>query len=253
MQSMRPGYAVWAFHLAARAADAEPMIPIAALRPDAHVLPANRPLEGRVAVVTGPAGEDGLGIAAALAGQGARLMLNGYGRAAAVERARARLSREHEVEVVCCAADLADTAAVAGMLGFARDVLGPIDILVNTPGVARLAPVAAYPAAQWDAILNANLSAAFHAIRAVLPEMTAQGWGRIVNIAAADDSSPFRAAHAAARHGLVGLTRSVALEADGTGVTCNALRPGPALAGEVAFLCSEQGGAITGAAPAADG
>jgi len=250
---MRSGYALWAFHLGAWAADAEPMIPTAALRPDARALPANRPLEGRVAVVTGPADDAGLCIAAALAGQGARLMLNGHGGAAAVERARARLAREHEVEVVCCAADLADPAAIAGMLGFARDVLGPIDILVNTAGAGRMAPVAAYPAVQWEAILAANLSAAFHAIRAVLPEMAAQGWGRIVNVAAADDPSPFRAAHAAARHGLLGLTRSVALEADGTGVTCNAIFPGPALAEAVAFLCSEGGGAITGSVRAGHG
>ena len=200
----------------------------AALRTNASVLPAARPLEGRVALVTGSTSGIGLGVAAALAGQGAQLMLNGFGDPAEIEAIREDLAKEHEVEVVYSGADLSNPAAIAEMMGFARDVLGPIDILVNNAGIQHVAPIGEFPTTKWDAILAINLTSAFHTIRAVLPEMTARGWGRIVNVASAHGlvASPFKSAYVAAKHGVVGLTKTVALEAAETGVTCNAICPG---------------------------
>ena len=185
-------------------------------------------LKGKVAIVTGSTSGIGLGIAKVLAGQGADIVLNGFGEPDAVKSIRAGIEREHGVRVVHDDADLSKPDAVRGLIAGAEERLGRVDILVNNAGIQFTAPVEAFPAAKWDAILGINLSAAFHGIAAVLPVMRKQGWGRIVNIASTHGlvGSPHKAAYVAAKHGLIGLTKVVALEAAGTGVTANAVCPG---------------------------
>jgi 3-hydroxybutyrate dehydrogenase len=188
----------------------------------------NRPLAGQVAIVTGSTSGIGLGIAEVLAEQGANLVLNGFGDVAGIERTRTGLAEIHSVRTIYSPADLSSPAEVNEMVAFARDVLGPIDILVNNAGIQHVSPIGDFPTAKWDAILAVNLSSAFHTIKAVLPEMVERGFGRIVNIASAHGlvASQFKSAYVAAKHGVVGLTKTVALEAARGGVTCNAICPG---------------------------
>ena len=198
-------------------------------KPVAGVSPAPmRALAGRTALVTGSTSGIGLGIATTLAGQGAQIVLNGFGDMREIEMTRDRLAAENGVSVVYSNADLSKPQAIGDMLAFARDALGPIDILVNNAGIQHVAPIEEFPPAKWDAIIAINLSSAFHAIRAVLPEMRARNYGRIVNIASAHGlvGSPYKSAYVAAKHGILGLTKVVALEAAETGVTCNAICPG---------------------------
>ena len=191
-------------------------------------LAATRPLSGRTALITGSTSGIGLGVAEALAADGANIVLNGFGDAQAIMRTRDRVAAEHDVEVVYSGADLSDPAAIAEMMAYARDVLGPVDILVNNAGIQHVCPVVDFPTAKWDAILAVNLSSAFHTIRAVLPEMIERGYGRIINVASAHGlvASPYKSAYVAAKHGVIGLTKTVALEAATSQVTCNAICPG---------------------------
>ncbi len=185
-------------------------------------------LKGKVAVVTGSTSGIGLGIARALAGEGADILLNGFGDAAEIERLRQGLVDAHGIRAAYSGADMTKPAEIAGMIGEAEEKLGRVDILVNNAGIQHTAPVHEFPPERWDAILAINLSAAFHATRAVLPQMFLRNWGRIINIASVHGlvASKDKSAYVAAKHGLVGLTKVVALETATTGITCNAICPG---------------------------
>jgi 3-hydroxybutyrate dehydrogenase len=185
-------------------------------------------LVGKVALVTGSTSGIGLGIAAALAGEGADIMLNGFGDAAAIEQVRADLASRCGVRVVYCGADVSQGAQVRDMVAQTEGQLGRLDILVNNAGIQFTSEIDAFPDDRWDAIIAINLSSAFHAMKAASPGMKQRGWGRIVNIASAHGlvASPQKSAYVAAKHGLVGLTKVAALELANTGVTCNAICPG---------------------------
>ena len=185
-------------------------------------------LKGKVAIVTGSTSGIGLGIAKELAGLGADLVLNGFGEASEIEAIRSRIEREHSVHAVYDGADMSKGDAVRGLIAATVETFGRLDILVNNAGIQFTAPVEEFPPAKWSAILDINLSAAFHGIAAAVPQMKKQRWGRIVNIASTHGlvASTHKAAYVAAKHGLVGLTKVVGLETAGSGVTCNAVCPG---------------------------
>src|SRR5262249_51093504 len=153
------------------------------------------------------------GIAGALARNGAMIVLNGFGDRAEIEQLCLTLNTQHDVPVLYDDADMSEPDAIRNMVDRVGRSSGPVDILVNNAGIQHVAPVEEFPPEKWDAILAINLSAAFHAIRAVLPEMKRRGFGRIVNVASAHGlvASPFKSAYVAAKHGVVGLTKVVAL------------------------------------------
>ncbi len=184
-------------------------------------------LKGKVAVVTGSTSGIGLGIARALASAGADILLNGFGAREQVDALRNDLIGSG-VKAVYNPADVSKVDEIEAMIAFATRELGRVDILVNNAGIQHTAPVEEFPVERWDAIIAINLSAAFHATRAALPQMKARGWGRIINISSVHGlvASPNKAAYVAAKHGLVGLTKVVALETATSGVTCNAICPG---------------------------
>ncbi|HET6519744.1 MAG TPA: 3-hydroxybutyrate dehydrogenase, partial [Geminicoccaceae bacterium] len=184
--------------------------------------------DDRSAIVTGSTSGIGLGIARRFAASGIHVMLNGFGEPAEIERLRAGLAEEFGVRVAYSGADMSRPDEIAGMVEAATAGFGRVDVLVNNAGVQHTAPVHEFPPERWDAVIAINLSAVFHASRAVLPQMLARNSGRIVNIASAHGlvASPFKSAYVAAKHGVVGLTKVIALETAETGVTCNAICPG---------------------------
>ena len=185
-------------------------------------------LKGKVALVTGSTSGIGAAIASALAAQGADIALNGFGDAAAIEAMRAGLEARHGVRAAYCAADMSRPAEIDAMVAQAIASLGRVDILVNNAGIQHVSPVDSFPSDKWEMVIAVNLSACFYATRAVLPGMRARNWGRIVNIASVHGlvASVDKSAYVAAKHGLVGLTKTVALETARTGITCNAVCPG---------------------------
>ena len=179
-------------------------------------------LQGKVALVTGSTSGIGLAIARTLAGAGAKVMLNGFGDPAEIDRLKAEIGVSHD------GADLSDPAAIERMMAHCADELGKADILINNAGIQHVAPVDQFPVEKWDAIMAINLSAVFHTTRLALPAMKANSWGRIINTASAHSlvASPNKSAYVAAKHGVAGFTKAVALEAARDGVTANCISPG---------------------------
>jgi 3-hydroxybutyrate dehydrogenase len=189
---------------------------------------AEMSLRGRVAIVTGSTSGIGLGIAEALAAEGAAIMLNGFGDSGEIEALRAGLSARHGVAVQYNGADMTKPAEIAGLVEAAVRDLGGVHILVNNAGIQHTAPIEDFPPEKWDAVIAINLSATFHAMHAAIPVLKAAGWGRIVNIASAHGlvASAQKSAYVAAKHGIVGLTKVAGIELANSGVTCNAICPG---------------------------
>ncbi len=185
-------------------------------------------LASKTAVITGSTSGIGLAIARALAREGANVMLNGFGRPEDIETERGGIEREFGVRALHSAADMTRPDQIAGMIAEAQAAFGSVDILINNAGVQFVSPVEDFPLEKWDQIIAINLSAAFHAIRAAVPGMKSRGWGRIISTASAHSkvASPFKSAYVTAKHGIDGLTKTVALELATHGVTVNCISPG---------------------------
>ena len=185
-------------------------------------------LKSRNAIVTGSTSGIGLAIARALAAEGANIVINGLGDAAAIETERAGIEKDFGVKCLYSPANMLKPDEIAAMVKLAETQLGSCDILVNNAGIQFVSPIEDFPADKWDAIIAINLTAAFHAIRAAVPGMKARKWGRIVNTASAHSTvaSPFKSAYVSAKHGLLGLTKTVALELATFGATANCVSPG---------------------------
>jgi 3-hydroxybutyrate dehydrogenase len=185
-------------------------------------------LKGKSALVTGSTSGIGLCYARALAAEGANVTINGFGDAAAIEKERSGIEKDFGVKAVYSGADMSKPAEIADMIKTAEQTFGALDILINNAGIQYVAPIEEFPIEKWDQIISINLSAAFHAMRAAVPGMKARKWGRIISTASAHSlvASPFKSAYVTAKHGLAGLTKTVALETATFGVTVNCISPG---------------------------
>src|ERR1051325_1792545 len=185
-------------------------------------------LTGKTAVVTGSTSGIGLAIARGFAGAGANIVLNGMGAPADIEKERSGIESEFRVKAVHSSADMSKAGEVADMVRLGESTFGSVDILVNNAGIQFVSPIEEFPIEKWDAIIAINLSSAFHGIRAAVPGMKKRGWGRIINTASAHSlvASPFKSAYVSAKHGIAGLTKTVALETAASGITVNCISPG---------------------------
>jgi 3-hydroxybutyrate dehydrogenase len=185
-------------------------------------------LQGKTALVTGSTSGIGLAVARALAAQGANVTINGFGDKAAIEKERTAIEKEFGVKALYSPADMSKPAEIAGMVRTTEQAFGSLDVLVNNAGIQHVAPIEEFPIEKWDQIIAINLASAFHTIRAALPGMKSRKWGRIINTASAHSlvASPFKVAYVAAKHGLAGLTKTVALEVATLGITANCISPG---------------------------
>jgi len=185
-------------------------------------------LTGKTAVVTGSTSGIGLAIARAFAAEGASIVLNGMGAPQDIEKERSGIESEFRVKAVHSPADMSKAGEVADMVKLGESTFGSVDILVNNAGIQFVSPIEEFPVEKWDAIIAINLSSAFHAIRAAVPGMKARKWGRIIQTASAHSlvASPFKSAYVSAKHGIAGLTKTVALEVATHKITCNCISPG---------------------------
>ncbi len=185
-------------------------------------------LKGKTAVVTGSTSGIGLAYARALAAEGAAVVINGFGDADAIETIRGKLAEASGAAALYDAADMTQPDRIAAMIARAAAETGSVDILISNAGIQHVAPVAEFPPEKWDAIIAINLSSVFHAVRAAIPHMKARGWGRIISTASAHSlvASPNKSAYVAAKHGLMGLTKTIALEVAQAGITANCISPG---------------------------
>lgn len=185
-------------------------------------------LKGKTAVITGSTSGIGLGIAEGFAKEGVNLVINGLGDAAEIEKIRAGLASKFGIKVTFIGADMSKPEQIEAMMKKVAADFGGVDILVNNAGIQHVSPIEEFPTAKWDAIIAINLSSAFHTTKMVLSYMKSKGWGRIINIASAHAmvASPFKSAYVASKHGIMGFTKTVALEVAEKGITCNAICPG---------------------------
>lgn len=185
-------------------------------------------LHGKTALITGSTSGIGLGIARALAGAGAHIVLNGFGAATEIEALRQGIETDYNVKAIHDGADMTKPDQIRDMCSKAIGTFGAVDIVVNNAGIQHVAPIDQFPEDKWDAIIAINLNSAFHTIKSCLPGMREKGWGRIINIASAHGlvASPFKSAYVTAKHGIVGMTKTVALETATDNITCNAICPG---------------------------
>jgi 3-hydroxybutyrate dehydrogenase len=185
-------------------------------------------LQSKTAVVTGSTSGIGLAIARAMAKEGANVLINGFGKAEDIEKERAGIEADFGVKALYSPADMTKPAEIAAMVALAESAFGSVDVLVNNAGIQFVSPIEEFPIEKWDQIIAINLTSAFHCIRAAVPGMKKRGWGRIISTASAHSlvASPFKSAYVAAKHGIAGLTKTVALELATHGVTVNCISPG---------------------------